>query len=265
MIIIGERLNSSRRPVLEALRDRNAAYVLKEAAAQERAGADYIDINAAAVLGRETEVLTWIIPLVQGKLRVPLSIDTPNLEAMEAGLRLHKGQALLNSLTGETERVRRFLPLIQEHRPRVIALCLDDQGIPTTAEQEVAIAGRLIEVLTRAGVAAHDIFLDPLVRPVSVDEQAVTLFLDSLDRIKQRFPQVGTVAGISNVSFGLPQRRLLNRALLALASMRGLDAAILDPLDREIVAERIAVRALLGRDPSFKDYLAFARKIRKQT
>lgn len=262
MLIIGERLNSSRGAVLEALRDRNADYVLKEARAQEKAGADYIDVNAAAVLGKEVETLRWVIPLLQRELKVPLAIDTPNLEAMEAGLRLHRGPALLNSLTGETACVQRFVPLIREHKPRVIVLCLDDAGVPTTSDREVAIALRMVDLLTKEGVASDDIFIDPLVRPVGVDHRAVTLFLESLAKIKHSLPHIKTVAGISNVSFGLPQRRLLNRALLVLAMGSGLDAAIVDPLDKDILAERAAGRALLGHDPSFRDFLAFARRIR---
>jgi len=262
MIIIGERLNSSRRAVLEALCDRNAEYVLKEARTQEQAGADYIDVNAAAVLGKEVETLTWVIPLLQRELKVPLAIDTPNLDAMEAGLRLHKGPALLNSLTGETARLQRFAPLIREHKPRVIVLCLDDEGVPTTSDKEVAIARRMVDLLAKEGVASDDIFIDPLVRPAGVDHRAVSLFLESLEKIKHDLPHIKTVAGISNVSFGLPQRRLLNRALLVLAMGRGLDAAIVDPLDKDILAERAAGRALLGHDPSFRDFLAFARRIR---
>jgi 5-methyltetrahydrofolate--homocysteine methyltransferase len=264
MIIIGERLNSSRRAVLEALRDKNAEYVLREARAQEKAGADYIDVNAAAVLGKEVETLTWVIPLLQRELKVPLAIDTPNLDAMEAGLRLHKGPALLNSLTGESARVQRFRPLIREHKPRVIVLCLDDEGVPTTSDREVAIACRMVDLLAKEGVASDDIFIDPLVRPIGVDHCAVSLFLESLDKIKRNLPQIKTVAGISNVSFGLPQRRLLNRALLVLALGRGLDAAIVDPLDKDILAARAAAHALLGHDPSFRDFLSFARKLKLQ-
>jgi 5-methyltetrahydrofolate--homocysteine methyltransferase len=264
MIIIGERLNSSRRAVLEALRDRNTEYLLKDARAQEAAGADYVDVNAAAVLGKETETLAWVVPLLQRELKVPLAIDTPNPDAMEAGLRLHKGPALLNSLTGETARIQRFLPLIREHRPRVIVLCLDDEGVPTDSDREVAIALRMVDLLTREGVASDDILIDPLVRPIGVDHRAVSLFLESLAKIKRSLPHVRTVAGISNVSFGLPQRRLLNRVLLILAMGRGLDAAIVDPLDKDILAALAAGGVLLGHDPSYKGFLAFARKMKTQ-
>jgi 5-methyltetrahydrofolate--homocysteine methyltransferase len=264
MIIIGERLNSSRRPVLEALRDRDEEYVLKEARRQEKAGASYLDVNTAALLGKEIETLAWVIPLLQRELCLPLSLDTPNLKAMEEGLRLHEGRALLNSLTGEAERMKRVLPLIKEYKPRIIALCLDDEGLPASSAKELAVAQRLVDLLEKEGVNPQDIFVDPLVRPVGVDQNAVNLFLESLEKIKESLPSVRTVAGISNVSFGLPQRRLLNAAMLVLGLEKGLDAAILDPLDREIMAALASSEALLGHDPGLKNYLAFARKSRVQ-
>lgn len=259
MIVIGERLNSSRRAVLEALRARDEAYLVGEARAQQAAGASYIDLNAAALLDREIETLAWAVPLLQRELEVALAIDTPRAEAMEAGLRLHKGTAVLNSLTGETGSLRRLLPVVREHKPRVIALCLDDEGIPATADREVAIARRLVETLEGEGVAPQDIFIDPLVRPVGVDPDATTQFLTALEAIKRHLPQVKTVAGISNVSFGLPLRRVLNRALLMLVLDKGLDAAILDPLDKDMMSTLAAGRVLLGKDPGYKDFLRLAR------
>ncbi|MFH1220887.1 MAG: dihydropteroate synthase [Candidatus Eisenbacteria bacterium] len=259
MIVIGERLNSSRRPVLDALRSKNESFLLKEAIAQEQAGADYLDLNTAALLDKEIETLQWAIPLLQSTCKVPLSLDTPNPDAMEVGLRLHKGQALLNSLTGETVRIKRLLPLIKEFKPRVIALCLDDAGVPKSSDRELAIAQATVTLLEREGLDPKDIFVDPLVRPVGVDEQAVILFLESLGKIKQSLPLVRTVAGISNVSFGLPQRKMLNRTFLVLALEKGLDAAILDPLDKDTMSILSSTRALLGLDPGLRGYLAGAR------
>ena len=260
MIIIGERLNSSRRPVLEALRAVNEEYILRDARAQHAAGASYIDVNAAALLGREVETLKWIIPLLQRGVGAPLAIDTPNVEAMEAGLRLHEGQAVLNSLSGEARRLERLLPVIRERKPRVIVLCLDDAGMPDSSDKEVAIAQRMVDLLAREGTGPGDIFIDPLVRPVATDEGAVRLFLESLEKIKQRLPDVPTVAGISNVSFGLPERKVLNRTLLMLALERGLDAAIIDPLDKDMLGASSSTDALLGRDPGLRRYLALMRK-----
>lgn len=259
MIIVGERLNSSRPPVFKALEEKDERFLIKEAKRQEEAGASYIDLNTAALLDKEIETLRWAIPLLQKELKVPLSIDTPNPEAMEEGLGLHKGQALLNSLTGERERIKAFLPLIKEYKPCIIVLCLDDTGLPKTSDKELSIAQRMVELLNKEGIEPGDIFIDPLVRPVSVDQGAVNLFLESLEKIKKNLPKVKTIAGISNVSFGLPQRRLLNRTFLTLAISKGLDTAILDPLDKKIFSAIHSARAILGRDPSLRNYLAFVR------
>ena len=265
MIVIGERLNSTREPVLKAMRDRDEAYIIKQAASQEKAGASYIDLNAAALLGGEIETLKWVIPLLKRELHIPLAIDTTSAEAMAAGLELHAGQALLNSLSGESERIRRFLPLIKEHKPQVLVLCLDDDGLPQTSEKELSVARRMVDLLVSEGVDPKDIFVDPLVRPIGVDEGAAELFLRSLTKIKEALPQVKTVAGISNVSYGMPRRSLLNKTLLVLALGRGLDAAILDPLDPEIMSALKAARALLGRDPSLKTYLASVREMDRRS
>jgi 5-methyltetrahydrofolate--homocysteine methyltransferase len=263
MIIVGERLNSSRRSVLEALNRKDKKYVVNQAKRQENAGASYIDLNTAALLDEEVQTLKWTIPLLQKKLRIPLSIDTPNPEAMEAGLKIHKGQALLNSLSGEANRIKTFLPFIKEYRPRIIVLCLDDEGLPETSDKELSIARKMVNLLDKEGVDHKDIFIDPLVRPIGVDQKAGELFLEALEKVKKNLPSVNTIAGVSNVSFGLPRRKSLNRAFLVLALRRGLDAAILDPLDREILAAMRSAEALLGKDPSLKDYLTFIRSSKR--
>jgi len=259
LIIIGERLNSSRKSILEALECRDAKFVCEQAKKQEQAGAAYVDLNTAALMDDEIEGLRWAIPLLQHELTVPLSIDTPNPKAMEAALKIHKGRALLNSVTGERTSLETLLPLIREFKPRVIALCLDESGPPTSADIAVARARKLTDILTGAGLKPEDIFLDPLVRPIGVDPASGALFLDSVAAIKREVPQVKTIAGLSNVSFGLPQRGLINRTFLALAMARGLDAAICDPLDAELQATLHAAAALLGQDPSLKSYLRHSR------
>jgi len=259
MIIVGERLNSSRRSVLDALNRRDKKYLVDQAKRQEKAGASYIDLNTAALLDKEIQTLEWAIPLLQEELNIPLSIDTPNPEAMEAGLEIHKGQALLNSLSGEAKRIKAFLPLIKEYKPRIIVLCLDDDGLPETSDKGLSIAHKMVDLLDKEGVKGEDIFIDPLVRPIGVDQKAGKLFLETLEKITKNLHSVNTIAGVSNVSFGLPRRKSLNRAFLILALQKGLDAAILDPLDRKILAAARCSEALLGKDQSLKKYLALIR------
>jgi 5-methyltetrahydrofolate--homocysteine methyltransferase len=260
MIIIGERLNSSRRDVQEALARRNEAFLLEQAKLQEEAGAAYVDLNASALVDKEGETLRWSIPLLQRTLKIPLSLDTPNPEAMEEALKLHRGRALLNSITGEEGRIRNLLPLIKDYQPQVIVLCLDDKGLPDKPERALSIAHKMVELLVRQGLKAEDIFVDPLVRPIGADWRAGSLFLESLERIKSHLPGIKTIAGLSNVSFGLPQRKLLNKTMLVLALKVGLDAAICDPLDEELQAALAASSALLSLDPSLKKYLQYIRQ-----
>jgi len=259
VIIIGERLNSTRTSVLEALQSRNEEFVCEQARNQEQAGAAYIDLNAAALMDGEIDGLCWAIPFLQRELNVPLSIDTPNPKAMAAALKIYQGRALLNSLTGATSSLDALLPIIREFKPRVIALCLEESGPPSDADTAAGRAEKLVEALARAGVEPEDVFIDPLVRPACVEAGTGALFLESVEKIKRCLPRVNTIAGLSNVSFGLPHRRLLNRTFLALAMARGLDAAICDPLDAELQAVIAAARALLGQDPELVDYLRFSR------
>jgi cobalamin-dependent methionine synthase I len=259
MYIIGERINSTRKAVRDALDNRDAEFLVDEVLRQLEAGASAIDINAAALHEGEREALKWAIPFLQEQFKIPFSIDTPNPASMESGLKVHQGQAILNSLTGESSRIMELLPLIKQFRPRTIILCMDDSGLPQTPEQELSIAQKMAELMDREGIDLSDIFLDPLVRPIGVYPESGRLFLDSLTLIKENLPQVNTIAGVSNVSFGMPGRKLINRSFLTLAMGRGLDAAILDPLDKEIISAVKASRALLGHDPAMREYLEFIR------
>jgi 5-methyltetrahydrofolate--homocysteine methyltransferase len=260
MIIVGERLNSSRKPVLQALEKKDKNYLLEEALKQEEAGASFMDLNTASLLNKEVEALKWIIPLLQEKLSIPLSIDTPNPEAMEEGLKIHKGKALLNSINGEKERIKSLLPLIKEYKPAIIILCLDEKGLPKSPGCVLSIASRMVDLLEKEGIDIDDIFIDPLVHPVSIEPDAALLFLESLRRIKERMPELKTIAGLSNISFGLPQRRLLNRIFLSIALLNGLDAAILNPLDAKLLHTISATEALLGKEPSLQNYSREKRK-----
>ena len=260
MIIVGERLNSSRKPVLEALEKKDENYLQAEALEQEQAGASFIDLNTAALLDKEVEVLKWAIPLLQEKLSIPLSIDTPSPKAMEEGLKAHQGRALLNSLSGEKEKIKSLFPLIKEYKPSVIILCLDEKGLPKSPEHALSIASRMVDLLLKEGLDIDDIFIDPLVNPVSIEPEAALFFLESLRRIKERMPAVKTIAGLSNISFGLPQRRLVNRIFLSVSLLNGLDAAILDPLDTKLLRAISAAETLLNQEPSLQNYGRETRK-----
>ncbi|OGD30365.1 MAG: hypothetical protein A2Y56_09155 [Candidatus Aminicenantes bacterium RBG_13_63_10] len=262
MIIIGERLNSTRTDVLDALRRRDGDWLLGQAKKQEEAGAQFVDFNCAALLDGEIDALEQFVPLLRAGIGVPLSLDSPNPRALEAGLKLHPGRPLLNSLSGESKKIKELLPLIREFRPKVIVLCLDDDGLPHEPGKTLDIARRLAGLLQDHGLAPEDVFLDPLVHPVGVEAGAGHRFLRALEMIKADLPAFRTIAGISNVSFGLPRRRLINRTFLALCLERGLEAAILDPLDEDLMDSLSAARALIGREEAMREFLLRSRKMK---
>ncbi len=259
MIIIGERLNSSRRTVRFALEKMDEDFLIKEALDQVKAGAQYLDLNVSALPEREIELLKWAIPLIQSQINVPLAIDSPNPHALAIGLAFHRGRPILNSLTFEKERWNLTIPLIKDYKPLIIALCLDESGLPPSPEKTLELAQKIIDGLEKEGIDPHDVFLDPLVRPLGVNFKAGSLFLESLRLIKRQLPGLKTVAGISNISFGLPHRSLLNRTLLTLAVEAGLDAAIFDPCDGEMLAAVRAAQAISGQDRNLKNFLKYIR------
>ena len=259
MYIIGERLNSTRRAVKDALENRNVDFLLQETKKQLDRGAAAIDLNAATLMESELEALKWAVPLLQEQFSAPISIDTPNKTAMEAGLKVHRGQAVLNSMTAESSRIADLLPLVKTYRPITIILCMDDAGLPQTPREELKIASRMVELMEREGIDLEDIFLDPLVRPVGADPDSGRLFLDSLSLIKGQYPDIKTIAGLSNVSFGLPRRNLINHTFLTLAMSHGLDGAILNPLDKDMISAVRTGEALLGLDPMLRKYLSYIR------
>jgi len=255
VLIIGERINSTRKSVQPALREKNESFVIEEARKQKEAGAQYIDVNVATMGDQEPAYMEWAVKTIQGAVDVPLSIDSPNPSAIEAGLQVHQGRAFVNSVTAEAAKLEAMVPLVRDYDANVIALCMDDQGIPNDARKRCEVASRLVEHLTRQNIPSDRIYLDPLVYPVSTSPEAGQAVLETLRFIRENFPQVHTICGLSNVSFGLPVRKLLNQAFLLLCMGAGLEAAILDPTDQDLMRLLCAGEALLGRDQFCARYL----------
>jgi 5-methyltetrahydrofolate--homocysteine methyltransferase len=260
MLIIGERINSTRKTIAPAVKERDTAFIQEEARKQANAGADYLDCNAATV-GREEEpeALCWLVQTVQEAVDLPISIDSPNAEAIEAALKVHRGTPIINSITGERERLERLVPIVRDHQAKVIALCMDDEGMPSTSDDRVRIGMRLIARLMAAGVPEEDVIVDPLLMPISVDALHGRHVLHAIDQFKRYCPYTKVSVGLTNVSYGLPERRWLNRAMLLLALGVGLDAMICDPTDHDLRALLVAAETLLGRDEFCAHYLASAR------
>lgn len=261
-VMVGEKINSSRKAVKEAIEKADGSFIQKLALEQAEAGAHYIDANAGLLMEKEPEKLAWLVETIQGAVDKPCCLDSPNPKALEEALKVHRGRALLNSISLEANRYEGMLALVKEYGCRVVALCLDDQGMPQDAADRLRLASDLIERLKAAGVASEDIFVDPLVQPVSTDPCFGTVALEAMEKIKQSFPGVHLICGLSNISFGLPQRKLLNQVFLVLALGKGLDAAILDPSDPRMISCLKAAQALLGQDAFCGGYLkAFRQRL----
>ena len=263
MLLVGELINSSRPAVAEMLRSKDGEGIGRLVRAQADHGAGCIDVNAGAFLSEEKSHLQWLVQTVQGAVPLPCCIDSPDPAAIEAAVRVHRGGApLINSISLEKDRFNPLLSLVAGTDWKIVALCTSDEGMPRTAERRLAVAGKLIDALVGKGVAAENIYVDCLVQPVATDASQAAVFLQTVSRLKASFAGVNTICGLSNISFGLPQRSLINRTFAAMAISAGLDAAIANPLDRELMAAIIAARTLAGQDPYCLEYLTAFRQHR---
>ncbi len=255
MIVVGELINASRKAIKKAIEAEDKAELQRVAKAQHDAGATYIDVNAGVFEGREPELLAWLVGLVQEATGAPCSIDSPDPKAIEAALAVHEGPALINSISLEKERYEALLPLLSGSPHKVVALCMSDEGMPETTEQRVAIADDLVKGLTGADVPIGNIFVDPLVQPISTSDSFGLAFLQAVREIRSRHEGVHTMCGLSNISYGLPQRKLLNRTFMVMAIANGLDGAIINPLDDKMMTNVLAAEALAGNDAWCEQYL----------
>jgi len=263
MLIIGEKINATSKRVAEAIRHRDTALLQEMACQQVEAGAHYLDVNAGRGQGtaQEVEDLKWVIDTVGAATDVPLSIDSSDPEAIKAALAHYRGHAaIINSVNAEEERLTVLLPLTLEHQADVIALAMDDSGVPSEVEGRLRACDRILERAVTYGIPLERILLDPLVLPLSVDTDQGMVTLRTLEQIKSRYPQAKTTLGLSNASYGLPMRGVINRALLLIAMYLGLDSVILDPLDTKLMAHIKAAQVVLGRDTFCKNYLKDYRK-----
>ncbi|MEN6439148.1 MAG: dihydropteroate synthase [Syntrophobacter sp.] len=255
MLIIGERINSSRKSIAQAMSSGDRDFIQNEARMQAEAGAHYLDVNAGALVSEETDKLKWAIDAVQEISDLPLCIDTPDAEVMKAVLPLVKVPPMINSITLEPGRLEGILPLVAQYGAKVIALCQSENMIADTTEAKVELAGRLVEQVQSAGVALDDLYIDPLVYPVGTDSASATATLAAIERIMKEFPGVHTTCGLTNVSHGLPARKLVNRTFLVACIARGLDSAIMDPTDKLLYSAMRAAVMVAGRDEFCMEYI----------
>lgn len=264
MLVIGEKINATRKSVADAVEARDAGFIAALALAQAEAGADVIDVNAGTGQGdpkRAKEDMLWLIRTVEEAVSLPLSIDTEMPEVMEAALSAVTGPpAWMNSVSAETRRLESLLPLAQKSGSPLIALCMGDEGIPKDAAGRMRAAEKIYGKAVEAGIDPARLYFDPLVMPIGADSGAGAVALESLALIRRDLTGANTALGLSNVGFGLPRRGVLNRTFLALCAGAGLTAVILDPTDDELMMEMFAAEALLGRDPYCGRYIKAYRK-----
>lgn len=254
MRIIGEKINSSIKSVAEAIESRDSKVIMGLAHKQEEAGASWLEINAAAVSDEHSAFL-WLVEKVQKASRLPLCLGTMKPDLLKQALEIHRGKALINSINGDKRLLERVLPLVRDYQADVIAMCMDDEGIPDDSERRVEIARRIINYAQEEGIESNSIIIDPLVAPIGTNYKNSQLFLKTLRQIKQDLPGTKTVCALSNISFGLPMRRTFNQSFASLVIEGGVDILIMDPCDRDLAVAVMAALALAGRDKHCRHFL----------
>jgi len=245
--VIGERINPTGRKAFQAqLQAGDLSQLEVDVEQQVTGGADMLDVNVGDPLADEVELMGQAIPLVQGLCDLPLCIDSSVIEALEAGLSAYEGKALVNSVTGEDERLEAILPLVAKHGAAVIGLANDDE-IPMEPDRRVQIAKKIVSAAGDHGIPPEDVIIDALAMPVGAEPRAVTLFVETLRLLRDELG-VNTTCGAGNTSFGLPGRHTLGAAFLAVAQSHGLTSAIMDSRRPEMVEAVRATDFLLGRD-----------------
>jgi 5-methyltetrahydrofolate--homocysteine methyltransferase len=265
VLVIGERINSSIKKIEAAIQDKNTDLIKNEAKSQLDAGAHVIDLNAGAFLRSESEYLVWLIQTVfmLDKEQMLIAIDSANPEAIAAGLEEIQSKSkitkdakpIVNSVTAEKEKMDSVMPLVKKYNAQLVGLCMDQHGIPDEPERRLDLGTEIINTAKEYEIPLNDLYLDPLVLPVSTDTKKGRITIDTLKLIKGSYPAVNTIIGLSNISYGLPVKPLLNQTFMVLAMSVGLNAAILNPLDMRLISMIKAADVILGNDDYCLNYI----------
>ena len=254
-VVIGERINPTGRKLLsEEMKNGDYSRVQSDALAQIEAGAQVLDVNAGIPLTDEPAILTDCIQLLQSITDVPLSIDSSIVEALEAGLEVYEGKPLLNSVTGEEERMERVLPLVKKYGCAVVAISNDDTGISEDPDVRFAVAKKIVERASDHGISANDIVVDPLVMPIGAINSAGQQVMQIVKRLRNEL-KVNTTCGASNLSFGLPNRNGLNSAFISMAISAGMTSAITNPLHGDLMQAVRGANVVMGNDPECAQWI----------
>lgn len=262
MLIIGEKLNGFIPAVGKAIRGRDESFLRELATAQAETGAGYLDVCAAVENETEVETLTWLARVAEEASGLPVSIDSPNPASIAAVLPACTLPGVVNSVSMESGKIETIFPLIARSNWKCVALLCSDEGIPDSVEGRIEIYDQIMKKAKEYGISEDRVLIDPIVSTLSTNEETLITFAGCAREIRSRSKAVHIVSGLSNVSYGLPARSLINRAFLVLAMQAGMDAAILDPTDRGMTGLIYAVDALLGNDEYCMEYIAAYRENR---
>ena len=258
MIIIGEKINGSIPSAGKAIAERNEEWIRHLARIQEDANADYLDC-CASVNVNELETMKWMLDIMQDETSTKICVDSPDPKVCVDALPFCKKPGLVNSVSLEGDKIDVIFPAIADTKWNVVALLSVEQGIPSSVEERMVNFDKLMEQAAKYGIAANRIFVDPLVEGLATNQESLLTFAAVCREIKAKFPQIHITSGLSNISFGLPVRKMLNMAFMTLAMQAGMDSAIVDPTNRDMMGIIYATDALLGNDDFCVEYISAYR------
>jgi len=261
MIIIGEKLNGSIPAVAQAIANRDAGFIKQRAITQANAGATYLDCCASVPESEELETLGWMIDCIQQVTDLPIAVDSPSADILAQAWKLCKCPGLLNSVSGEGDKMDKLFPILAENKGwEVVALLSDDKGIPKSAADRLRVFDKIMAKAKEYGIAPNRIHIDPLVEMLCTSEDGIEMVVEVISTIRQKYPTIHITGAVSNISFNLPVRKVLNQAFLVLAMNAGMDSAVLDPTNRDMMGMVFATEAMLGLDEYCMEYISAYRE-----
>ena len=261
MIIIGEKINGSIPAVAKAIAERDAAFIKARAIAQEEAGATFIDCCASVPEEQEVETLKWMIECIEEVTDLPIAVDSPSADILTEAWKLCKKPGLINSVSGEGDKIDKIFPILAENKGwQVIALLSDDTGIPKNAADRLKVFDKIMAKAKEYGIAPSRIHIDPLVEMLCTSENGIETNIEVITTVREQYPSIHITAAVSNISFNLPVRKMINLGFTVLAMNAGLDSAILDPTNRDMMGLIYATDALRGLDDYCMEYIGAYRE-----
>lgn len=260
MIIIGEKINGAIPSVARAITEKDADFIRNLAKIQSNAGAHSIDVCASTEVSLEVETLKWLIDLVQEVTDTPICIDSPHAQAIAEAIPFCKRPGLINSVSGEGDKIDVIFPVIADTKWECVALLCDDSGISKTAQKRLEVFAHLMKRAKEFNIAPSRLHIDPLVEMLGTSEDGINMIVEVIKEIKRQYPAIHVTGGFSNISYNLPARRLVNQAFCVLAMNAGMDSGIIDPTNQDLLGVIYATEALLGRDEYCMDYIGAFRE-----